>query len=199
MKQLHNWLFGGAWLAFILYWFISASWTAKTKMRDARAERMIYLLIASVAAGLLLLRGKVPSALGGQLWPQNEFTFFAGALLLLSGLGFALWARVHLGEFWSSAVTLKEGHRLIRTGPYALVRHPIYTGILMGIAGTVTAIGQVRAVLAFVLLCVIFRWKSRREERLLAREFGMEYLSYMKDVRALVPLPRCSKPSHSGV
>ena len=103
------------------------------------------------------------------------------------GLLFTVWGRIHLGRYWSGMVTLKEGHRLIRTGPYALVRHPLYTGFLRGGAGSALAARTVDAAIGFALLLAAYLVKLRREETLLTREFGDEYLRFKREVPALVP------------
>ena len=104
------------------------------------------------------------------------------------GLSFAVWARVHLGKYWSSMPAIKMDHKLIRTGPYNLVRHPIYTGILFGIAGTAIIIGEPLGLIAFILILVVYLWKIRMEEKYLQEEFGEDYVRYKKEVPALIPL-----------
>jgi protein-S-isoprenylcysteine O-methyltransferase Ste14 len=189
MNLIYHWFFPVVWWTFVAYWLISAAWVKRIKTIESPAAR-IFHLGAHVLAVMLVASHWFRGPFQWQLWPQNKFTFFAGAALMLAGLGFAVWARIHLGQYWSGSVALKEGHRLIRTGPYALVRHPIYTGLLAGVAGTAIALGQLRGVLALVLLLFIYLWKSRREERLLMGEFGGEYIQYRAEVPALAPLPR---------
>jgi len=127
--------------------------------------------------------------LGWALWPQARNPFLAGAAITFAGLGFAIWARFRLGQNWSSSVALKEGHQLIQTGPYALVRHPIYTGIITGLAGTDVAIGEVRGVLAVALLTAVYIFKYRREEILMRKAFGDEYVAYARVTGGLLPTP----------
>jgi len=110
--------------------------------------------------------------------------------VLIAGLGFAVWARVHLGRNWSGAVTVKEGHELIRTGPYGYVRHPIYTGILTGVIGTVVCSGTLRATLGFVIIAVALTRKLRTEEALMRETFPGQYEKYCEEVPALVPFTR---------
>jgi protein-S-isoprenylcysteine O-methyltransferase Ste14 len=136
---------------------------------------------------MLVFRGFLPKLMNRELWPQNEFSFWPGAVVMLAGLGFAVWARIHLGRYWSGAITLKEGHRLIRSGPYQFVRNPIYTGILTGVAGTAIALGTVCGLIVLAILFGDYSWKIRREQRLLAGEFGEEYAVYCRTVPALVP------------
>lgn len=149
--------------------------------------RMIHLSVSMAALLMFAFRGVLPEPMTWQLWPQTAFTFWTGAAVMLAGLIFAVWARIHLGRFWSGAITLKEGHRLIRSGPYQFVRNPIYTGILTGVAGTAIALGQVCGLVALAILFIVYSWKIHREERLLAGEFGEEYAAYCRTVPALVP------------
>ena len=100
----------------------------------------------------------------------------AGIAITLLGLGFAVWARVHLGKNWSGSVTIKVDHRLVRTGPYRYVRNPIYTGILAGFAGTALVIGRVWAIYGLLILLAGFLIKIQEEEKVLLEKFGEEYL-----------------------
>jgi protein-S-isoprenylcysteine O-methyltransferase Ste14 len=108
-------------------------------------------------------------------------------ILMLCGFSFAMWARRHIGRFWSARVTLKEGHQLIESGPYSLVRHPIYTGLLLSMAATVMTIGSVQSLCGYALLVGALIFKLSAEERLLAANFGQEYKQYQKRVKALIP------------
>jgi protein-S-isoprenylcysteine O-methyltransferase Ste14 len=121
------------------------------------------------------------------LWPAGLWSFWLGAAATLGGLMFAVWARVHLGRNWSRSVTIKQDHELITTGPYALVRHPIYTGILTGLLGTAIAICQVRGFIGFTLFFFAFWIKFRMEEQWMRSEFGETYASYAHHTAALVP------------
>jgi protein-S-isoprenylcysteine O-methyltransferase Ste14 len=130
---------------------------------------------------------------GGIPWLQYRFTpqtptiAAAAIAITLAGMCFAVWARVHLGRNWSSAPTIKEGHQLIRGGPYRFVRHPIYTGILLALVGTVLANGKVRGALAVVLIWFAWTVKSRMEEEFMMRTFGAEYEEYRRTTGGLIP------------
>jgi len=106
---------------------------------------------------------------------------------MVTGLGFAVWAREHLGTNWSRSVTIKQGHELITTGPYAVVRHPIYTGILAGFLGTAIALSQMRGFIAFVLIFFALWLKLRMEEQWMRSQFGETYTTYSRHTAALVP------------
>ena len=107
-------------------------------------------------------------------------------MLLAAGLGFAVWARRHLGRNWSASVVVKEDHALIRSGPYRRVRHPIYTGMLLAFLGTAVAVGEWRGLVGFVLAFVSFLLKSRMEEARMAETFP-EYAEYRRHTASLIP------------
>ena len=188
MSLIYHWLFIAVWMAFAAYWLISARWVRKTKRAEPRRQTLLRVALSVAGTWLLFAPNLHLGPLNWRLLPQNHVTFFTGAGILLAGLGFAVWARIHLGQYWSGMITLKEGHRLIRTGPYAVVRHPIYTGIITGIAGTAVAVGELRGFLAVLMYTAIYYWKSRHEERLLTPEFGEEYPAYRQAVGALAPV-----------
>jgi protein-S-isoprenylcysteine O-methyltransferase Ste14 len=122
-----------------------------------------------------------------RLVPSSPAIGWSGAALVAAGLAFAVWARIHLGANWSGIVTVKRGHELVTSGPYALVRHPIYTGLVLAFAGSAIALGEARGVLAVALVVASLWRKLRLEERWMAEQFGAEYERYRDRVRALVP------------
>jgi protein-S-isoprenylcysteine O-methyltransferase Ste14 len=121
-----------------------------------------------------------------QALPAGPVLPALGAVLTVAGLGLAVWARRHLGREWSGLVTLKEGHRLIRTGPYRTVRHPIYSGLLLAVFGTALAIGQWRGVIAVVCNLIGLLRKVQVEETLMVRTFP-EYQEYRQRTAAPIP------------
>ena len=181
--QIVQWL----WLAWILYWFGSAFRVRRTVHREPIAQRMGTIAIMLVVAVLLGFAGWRLGILDQRFVADRETVQWTGLALTVAGLAITVWARIHLGQFWSARVGLKEDHQLIQSGPYAWVRHPIYTGILLAMAGTALAVGMWRALLALALAWVGFILKSRREERLLSEKFGSEYMQYQRRTGALVP------------
>jgi protein-S-isoprenylcysteine O-methyltransferase Ste14 len=131
-----------------------------------------------------------------RLWPVSFSTYCIGVALLVAGLAFSVWARVHLGRNWSGSVTVKQGHELIRSGPYAWVRHPIYTGLLSALLGTVIVSGTVRAVIGFAIIAAALLRKLRIEEGFMRETFPGVYERYCAEVPALIPFtkPRRSAP-----
>jgi len=189
MHSIYILLFPVVWLAFIVYWLLAAFTAKKNRITQTPFQRGFHLLLTVLAVWLIAGHRFQTPVLTWQILPENQITFFTGAALLLAGLGFAVWARVHLGKYWSAVVSLKEDHHLIQTGPYRWIRHPIYTGILTGVAGTAIALGQMRGFIALLALTIIYWLKSRREERLLMTQFSDEYVQYRKQAGALLPFP----------
>jgi protein-S-isoprenylcysteine O-methyltransferase Ste14 len=175
------------WIAFLLYWRIKAADTKTTQRREPAAPGILRTL-AFLIVIVLLSTTRIPLPwLYRQLWPSGIWPFGVGAAITVVGLLFAVWARQHLASNWSSSVTIKQGHELITTGPYALVRHPIYTGILTGFLGTAIALSQVRGVIGFVLIFVVLWAKLRMEEEWMRSQFGETYATYAHQTAALVP------------
>jgi protein-S-isoprenylcysteine O-methyltransferase Ste14 len=180
---LPEWL----WLAWVIYWVLAARTGAPIRVWDS-----LVFLIASqglLVLGVVLLftSARPLGVLDGHFVPLLGGIRVVGDALTAAGLGLAIWARVHLGRYWSGQVTLKLEHQLIRTGPYAFVRHPIYSGILLGLIGTMLWVGEYRALLSLPLFLAGLWWKARREEALLATEFGDEYALYRQQTGMLVP------------
>ncbi len=175
------------WIAFMLYWQIKAANTKTTQRLEPAASRILRVFIFLIAIVLLSVTRIPVHWLYLQLWPGGLLPFWLGAGVTIAGLLFAVWAREHLGRNWSRSVTIKQGHELINTGPYAVVRHPIYTGILAGFLGMAIAISQVRGFLAFVLIFVALWLKLRMEEQWMRAQFGGAYATYARQTAALVP------------
>ncbi len=187
MRLLHEYLFQVLWLAWGIGWLASSRWSSSEKRRQNSRERFLYLAEMAVAVALISFSNLGYGWLGERVVPRTEAFFVIGAALLVAGLGFTVWARLSLGRNWSGYVTLKAGHRLVRSGPYALVRHPIYTGLLFALLGTTIAVDEWRAVLGLILATASLVRKLRLEERWLTEEFGSEYAAYKDEVKALVP------------
>jgi protein-S-isoprenylcysteine O-methyltransferase Ste14 len=122
-----------------------------------------------------------------QLLPQNDITGVLGVLVAIMGLACCVWARRTLGRNWSGRVTLKVDHELIRTGPYAFVRHPIYTGFFLMVLGPVIILGKVGGILSLAL-CLFAVWqKSNIEEDLMMETFPNDYAEYKRHTKRLIP------------
>jgi protein-S-isoprenylcysteine O-methyltransferase Ste14 len=184
---LHRYLYQVLWCSWAAYWLASSLSASAPKRVQNPGARLFYRAELLLATALLAFPGMGVGLLGVRLVPWSEALFVVGAVMLAAGLGFTVWARVHLGQHWSGHVTLKAGHRLIRSGPYAIVRHPIYTGLLLAIVGTAVAVDEVRGVAAVILVLEAHIRKLRLEERWLTEEFGSEYERYKREVKALIP------------
>ena len=180
-------LFPVLWLGWALYWFVSSFSASVPKRVQNSAARLLHRAELALVAALLTFPQLGFGWLGRQIVPRSNGLSLIASVLLVAGLGFAVWARVHLGNNWSGHVTLKPGHRLIRSGPYSIVRHPIYTGILTAMIGSAIAVDEFRGVLAVIIAAETFVRKLRLEERWLTEEFGDEYVRYRREVKAIVP------------
>jgi protein-S-isoprenylcysteine O-methyltransferase Ste14 len=188
MDNFYRYLVPGLWIAWFLYWRISASGVKAARRHESPASRAAHL-VPLLIAGLLLWVTPIPG--GGVLFerfmPHTYFTYWTGTLILALGLAFSVWARTYLGRNWSATVTVKEDHELIRGGPYAGVRHPIYTGLLLGFIGTAIVRGEWRGVLAVLIAFVALWRKLRLEERWMSETFGEQYRLYREHTAALIP------------
>jgi protein-S-isoprenylcysteine O-methyltransferase Ste14 len=145
------------------------------------------IVIMAAASWLLFSTQERLGTLDGHFVPFDERIILAGVLITWAGVLFAIWARYHLGRFWSSTVALREGHQLIRSGPYAKIRHPIYTGMLSAALGTALAFGRIGGLLAFALMLAGFAAKSRQEEKLLDAQFGPEFEEHRRHTGFFLP------------
>ena len=175
------------WVLFFVYWQIKAVNTKTTQRLEPAASRILRVVIFIVAITLLCTTRIPLPFLYLHLWPYGLFPFWLGVAIAIAGLLFAVWAREHLGRNWSRSVTIKQDHELITTGPYSMVRHPIYTGILIGFLGMAIAISQVRGFLVLVLIFLAFWLKLRMEEQWMHSQFGQTYATYANQTAALVP------------
>ena len=187
MLWFYQFFFPVVWIAFLVYWRIKAAGTKTTQRTDSSASQIVRALALLIVV-VLLSTTRIPLPwLYHQLWPYGLWPFWIGVAVTVAGLLFAIWARQHLASNWSSAVTIKQDHELITTGPYALVRHPIYTGILAGFLGTAIALSQVRGFIGLVIMFVAFWAKFRKEEEWMRSQFGETYATYARQTAALVP------------
>jgi protein-S-isoprenylcysteine O-methyltransferase Ste14 len=178
------------WGAWALYWGITSADVKATARREPMLSRWAHLGPMAIAAWLLLAPAStLPPPLGARFLAAADAPvgFTTGAMLTAAGLLFAVWARRHLGRNWSATVTLKQGHELVTSGPYALVRHPIYTGLLLAFAGSALATGEWRGLVAILIVFGALWRKLRLEERWMRERFGTAYADYGRRVKALVP------------
>jgi len=176
----------GCWIVFVATWLVAALSTKRTVYRESRAQRLRYWVLLVVAYLLLVHGRQLPYPLNGRIIPHAAMAW-AGAVLCVAGLAFALWARVTLGRNWSGLVTLNEGHELVERGPYRFVRHPIYTGILTMFFATALVLGHVAGFAGVLLMFTSFWVKIGREEKLMLQQFPGRYAAYRRRVKRIIP------------
>jgi protein-S-isoprenylcysteine O-methyltransferase Ste14 len=188
---LFHWIivagFACAWGTLVVVWIVGAFSTKSSARSPSYASRLVFL--APLLSVWVLVRTHVirPDWLVVRLWPHTPAIELLGLSLTIFGCLFAVWARVTLGSNWSGLPTVRREHELITNGPYALARHPIYTGILMALAGSAIASGTSGWTLSWFLVLVSFTVKIRQEEQLMMETFPQDYPVYRGRVKALIP------------
>jgi protein-S-isoprenylcysteine O-methyltransferase Ste14 len=182
----------GLWAAWVLSWMLASFWRKPATARASFASTAIYLIPTVIGGALMGVggRGDAVTLVGGdaRLWRLTGIAGWAAVGLVAVGFAFTWWARVTLGDLWSSAVTRKEGHELVERGPYRLVRHPIYTGLILAAFLTAAEIGTAASLAGAALMTFGFWLKARLEERFLGAELGeAAYADYRRRTPMLIP------------
>jgi protein-S-isoprenylcysteine O-methyltransferase Ste14 len=172
------------WAFFILYWEAAAKNSSPARVSESRKSRRVHELLLN--AGFLLAIVPVPG-LRQRFVPDVAFVVWTGLSIQTAAVALGIWARRVLGRHWSGEITIKVDHELIRSGPYRLVRHPIYTAWLGMFAATALVSGQMHALLGFAMAAFAYTRKIRLEEANLKNAFGREYEVYRRETWALVP------------
>jgi protein-S-isoprenylcysteine O-methyltransferase Ste14 len=180
-------LAGYCWGIFGLYWVISAARQKAAKRKEPWWERLGHILPLVLVAAFFNWQAARYGLLGLGLVPFSPAVGVAGLAMTAAGVALAIWARRHIGQNWSAVVSIRANHELIDTGPYRKIRHPIYTGILLALAGTGLLIGEARVVIGFVIAYVVFYLKARKEEKWLTREFGERFMVHAKKTGMFLP------------
>jgi protein-S-isoprenylcysteine O-methyltransferase Ste14 len=175
------------WIVWLLIWLFASFGVKKTVRQEDPLSRLGNTAPIWIGAFLLVARPSWLGPLHIRIIPHDLMTFYIGAVLTFIGLVFAVWARFHIGRNWSGVITLKEDHALIRSGPYALVRHPIYSGLLLAIIGSAIAGGDIAAALAVVAVLYAVLRRVSIEESWMSETFGREYADYKASTPALIP------------
>jgi protein-S-isoprenylcysteine O-methyltransferase Ste14 len=179
------------WIVWYAYWIVSARHRVRATeesavTREPWSGRLGYMGLLAVGFALLA-RNWPPPYFERQLWPSSGAWLASGLAVQALGLALAIWARRTLGKNWAGRITLAANQELVMRGPYRLVRHPIYSGVLFAILGTALVVGEVRAILGLLLMVTGVLIKLRREETALRQHFGGAYHEYALRVPALVP------------
>lgn len=195
--RLYEAPFAVLWLAWLAYWIVAARDVKTTRRREGVATFLLNRVFVVIGALLLAVPRQPLHWLDERFVPSGSAEYFLGLVMVAAGLGFAVWARVYLGRNWSATVTVKQDHELIRRGPYGLVRHPIYTGLLLALLGTAVGIGEWRGLVAFAFLTIGFLVKIKAEERFMNETFGERYARYRAEVPALIPFIGCARATNN--
>ena len=183
---IYEWTVLVIWAVFWIYWIILAFLTRSPVKKRWQSGMppvlpgiavLLWVIFSVFFPGFLLL----------PILPAGILTGLPGIALTLAGLGFAVWARLHLGKNWSGKPVIRTDHVLIRTGPYHVVRNPIYTGILAALIGTALVVGQIWVLMVTAIILVVFLIKIGMEEKFLLEEFGESFISYKNQVKSLIP------------
>ena len=181
------------WLAWIVSWGLAALWSRRTQARPPLIEILLYILPTVLGALLLFIGARLALAglgagLAARLWRLPHWGSWILAVVAAAGFAFTWWARVTLGSLWSSEVTRKENHVIVEAGPYGLVRHPIYTGLIAAAFATAIDVGSAQAIMGAALMSFGFWMKARLEERFLMSELGeAAYADYRRRIPMLAP------------
>jgi protein-S-isoprenylcysteine O-methyltransferase Ste14 len=182
------------WQAWVISWLAAAIWSRRTQSRPPSASRLLDLIPTAIGALLLFLgagavaRPRFFEVDEDRLWSLPEGVKWVGVAVVASGMAFTWWARLTLGDLWSGQVSRKEGHVVIETGPYRLVRHPIYAGMLVAVWALAIQLGVAVGLIGAALMTFGFWMKARLEERFLSAELGeAAYGDYRRRTPMLMP------------
>ncbi|MEO7570494.1 MAG: isoprenylcysteine carboxylmethyltransferase family protein [Croceibacterium sp.] len=174
----------GLWAAWLVSWQAAALWRSKPTVQAPRRDYR--LLFVAIALGFFFMFNGIPRLMWPTLWPVTPVLGWSMEAVIVIGIAFAWWARVHLGKLWSGGIERMAEHRVVDTGPYALVRHPIYTGMILAAIGIAVIRATPWALLGAGLMALGFALKAKVEERFLEGEIG-GYDAYRARVPMIVP------------
>lgn len=175
------------WVAWGISWIGAAWWSRATERRADLGREMGHRIIVAMGAVLVAISARRHEGLL-RLWQVNRAGAWICVAAMVCGFAFCWWARIHLGALWSARITKKTDHRLVDTGPYAIVRHPIYTGMLVAVFALIATEGTVLAIAGGVILAIGMTMRARFEEEWLTQELGRDkYQAYRRRVPMLVP------------
>jgi protein-S-isoprenylcysteine O-methyltransferase len=176
-----------AWSAIALVWAIGALAAKPVIHVESTQTRTGHIVTFAIALALLFSPVFRVGPLGWRVFPALAASDTAGAALTIAGIAAAIWARFYLGGNWSASVTIKDRHTLVCTGPYSLVRHPIYAGLLVAMFGSALVVNELGGFLGVVLAFAGWQAKARLEEYFLLAQFGEAYRVYRQQVKGMIP------------
>jgi len=179
---------------FVISWHVSGIRQSRTVATPHRRRERLYTLFIVLGWALIVMPPGKPMT--PKLWTAPSSVDWVMLGVIVAGFAFCWWARFHLGRLWSAEVSHKEGHRIVDTGPYRLVRHPMYTGFIVSYAGLAIICATALAISAVGFFVIGLWLKARLEEQFLSVELGAaSYATYMTQTPMLVPrLPRPRNP-----
>jgi protein-S-isoprenylcysteine O-methyltransferase Ste14 len=178
-----------SWLIIIVYWVVSSKKVKKVIEQESSTKRFFFYILPFIIAILLLGPGKWfgHSLIRENFVPHTNFVGIIGLMFCFSGVLIACYSRYKLGDNWSLSVQKKENHELIQSGIYSIIRHPIYSGLLLLFIGNAIIVGDYRGIIAVIIIFISFWLKLLKEERYLISIFGNQYLAYKEKTKALIP------------
>jgi protein-S-isoprenylcysteine O-methyltransferase Ste14 len=175
------------WIVFVIYWIVGAIKTRATREKESFISRFVVLLLEITGYAMVFSDTAGIGFLGTRFIPRNLLSAILGVVLTWSGVGLAIWARYHLAEYWSARITIKEDHKLIRTGPYSHLRHRIYSGLVLATIGSALVIDKWRCILGFCLVLSGYCLKAMKEETMLSEQFGDAFGEHQNHAGFLIP------------
>ncbi len=180
-------IISACWGVFFFVWLVAAIFAKRTVYRESAARRVRYL-VPVVLGWFLVFRGQhLPPPFGLEIIPHTGAVLVLASILCVCGLGLCLWARAVLGRNWSGTTTLKENHELIVRGPYRLLRHPIYTGLLAMLLATALSQGHVAEMIGLISIFISLWLKLNGEEELMLNQFPAQYAAYRERTKRIIP------------
>ncbi|MCB0746157.1 MAG: isoprenylcysteine carboxylmethyltransferase family protein [Ignavibacteriae bacterium] len=177
------------WAVVLIYWLWSARKIKSFSKIESISKRAFFYWLPLAIGALLLGPGNWfgNNIIREQFVPHSYLVEFIGLAVCIFGAFIAIWSRQLIGKNWSLAVQLKEDHELIQKGPYSLVRHPIYSGLILLFLGNAVMVGDWRGLIAVAIVFASFLYKSRKEENWLIAQFGTKYKNYKKNTDMFIP------------
>jgi protein-S-isoprenylcysteine O-methyltransferase Ste14 len=182
------------WIIWAASWWLAALWSSRTQSSAGARQQLPYRLLTIIGFILIFAVRSGQSPDPFRLWMLPKIVRWFMPASCLVGFAFAWWARLHLGKLWSAFVTRKANHHIIDTGPYAIVRHPIYTGIILAMFAVAVLKGTIYSIAGALVATFGFWIKARLEERFLRQQLGTEaYESYRRRVPMLIPFVKAQR------